>query len=47
LVRPGAPLSPHLRRFTKGSLRELLDELGFEVVSLRRRSGTLLARARR
>ena len=47
LVRPGNPLSPHLRRFTRGSLSALLDELGFEVSSLRRRSGTLLARASR
>ena len=47
LVRPGNPLSPHLRRFTRGSLRAVLDELGFEVRSLRRRSGTLLARASR
>jgi SAM-dependent methyltransferase len=47
LVRPGNPLSPHLRRFTRRSLRELLGELGFEVDSLRRRSGTLLARASR
>jgi SAM-dependent methyltransferase len=41
------PLSPHLRFFTRGSLRRLLDELGFEIESLRRRSGTLLARATR
>jgi len=41
------PLSPHLRFFTRGSLRRLLGELGFEVESLRRRSGTLLARATR
>jgi SAM-dependent methyltransferase len=47
LVRPGNPLSPHLRRFTRGSLRSVLGELGFEVVELRRRSGTLLARGRR
>ena len=47
LVRPEHPLSPHLRRFTKRSLATLLDELGFEVHSLRRRSGTLLARAGR
>ena len=47
LVRPGNPLSPHLRRFTRRSLRVVLDELGFEVSSLRRRSGTLLARASR
>jgi SAM-dependent methyltransferase len=45
LVRPGEPLSPHLRRFTRRSLRRLLDELGFEVRELRRRAGTLLVRA--
>jgi SAM-dependent methyltransferase len=47
LVRPDNPLSPHLRRFTRRSLRGVLDELGFEVRELRRRSGTLLARASR
>jgi SAM-dependent methyltransferase len=47
LVRPGNPFSPHLRRFTSGSLRRVLDELGFDVGSLRRRSGTLLALATR
>jgi SAM-dependent methyltransferase len=47
LLRPPAPLSPHLRFFTRRSLRRLLDELGFDVLSLDRRSGTLLARARR
>jgi O-antigen biosynthesis protein len=41
------PLSPHLRFLTRRSLRALLGELGFEVHSLRRRSGTLLARATR
>src|SRR5215213_2503612 len=41
------PLSPHLRQFTRRSLRELLGGLGFDVRSLRRRSGTLLARATR
>jgi SAM-dependent methyltransferase len=41
------PLSPHLRFFTAGSLRRLLEELGFDVRSLRRRSGTLLAIATR
>jgi SAM-dependent methyltransferase len=41
------PLSPHLRFFTRRSLRQLLDELGFEVESLRRRSRTLLVRATR
>jgi SAM-dependent methyltransferase len=47
LVRPPDPLSPHLRMLTRRKLRRLLDELGFEVVSLRRRSGTLLALAGR
>ena len=47
LVRPGNPLSPHLRRFTRRSLGGVLDELGFDVRSLRRRSRTLLARASR
>jgi SAM-dependent methyltransferase len=41
------PLSPHLRHLSKPSLRALLGELGFEVTSLRRRRGTLLATARR
>ncbi|HZB74709.1 MAG TPA: class I SAM-dependent methyltransferase [Solirubrobacteraceae bacterium] len=47
LMRPPDSLSPHLRFFTGRSLRRLLDELGFEVVWLERRFGTLLARARR
>jgi SAM-dependent methyltransferase len=47
LARPGDPFSPHLRRFTRRSLARALDELGFEVSSLRRRGRTLLARARR
>jgi SAM-dependent methyltransferase len=47
LGRPEEPLSPHLRRFTRRSLRRVLGELGFEVRSLERRSGTLLARATR
>jgi ubiquinone/menaquinone biosynthesis C-methylase UbiE len=41
------PLSPHLRFFTARSLRRLLDEMGFELRSLERRSGTLLAVATR
>jgi O-antigen biosynthesis protein len=41
------PLSPHVRFFSAHSLRRLLLELGFEVQSLRRRSGTLLALASR
>jgi SAM-dependent methyltransferase len=47
LIRPPHPLSPHLRFFTRRSLRALLGELGFEVRSLERRAGTLLARATR
>ena len=47
LGRRPDPLSPHLRFFTRRSLRRLLDELGFEVESLRRRSGMLFARASR
>jgi SAM-dependent methyltransferase len=47
LMRPPDPLSPHLRAFTRGSLRRVLDELGFELDSLRRRAGTLLALAMR
>jgi SAM-dependent methyltransferase len=47
LGRRPDPLSPHLRFFTRRSLRCLLDELGFDVESLRRRSGTLYARATR
>ena len=45
LGRPEDPLSPHLRRFTRRSLPRALVELGFEVRSLERRAGTLLARA--
>ena len=41
------PLSPHLRFFTRRSLAALLGELGFEVESLQRRAGTLLAVATR
>jgi SAM-dependent methyltransferase len=41
------PLSPHIRFFTARSLRTLLGELGFEVASLQRESGTLLATATR
>ena len=41
------PLSPHLRFFTKRSLTRLLDEMGFDVRSMRREKGTLLAIARR
>jgi ubiquinone/menaquinone biosynthesis C-methylase UbiE len=41
------PLSPHLRFLTARSLRGLLDALGFEVESLERAGGDLLAVARR
>jgi SAM-dependent methyltransferase len=41
------PRSPHLRHLTRRSLSELLDDGGFDVVTLRRRSGSLLARATR
>jgi ubiquinone/menaquinone biosynthesis C-methylase UbiE len=47
LARPEHPFSPHLHRFTRRSLRRALDELGFEVDSLRRRRGTLMTLARR
>jgi SAM-dependent methyltransferase len=47
LMRPPHPLSPHLRFLTRRSLRELLGELGFDLRSLERRAGTLLARATR
>lgn len=41
------PLSPHLRFFTRRSLAATLDDLGFDVESIARRRGTLLARAAR
>jgi ubiquinone/menaquinone biosynthesis C-methylase UbiE len=41
------PLSPHIRFFTRSSLSALLEEMGFEVRSVKRRKGTLLARATR
>jgi ubiquinone/menaquinone biosynthesis C-methylase UbiE len=47
LMPPPNPLSPHLRFFTRRSLAQVLDELGFDVVSLERRAGWLLARATR
>ncbi len=37
------PLSPHLRFFSRGSLAQLLEEMGFEVGSIERRRGSLLA----
>ena len=39
------PLSPHIRFFTRGSLRRLLGELAFDVERLRSERGTLLALA--
>jgi hypothetical protein len=36
-----------LRFLSRHSLRRLLDQLGFDVASLRRRSGTLFALATR
>ncbi len=41
------PLSPHLRFFTRRSLRALLEALGFDLEFLTRRAGTILAVARR
>lgn len=41
------PLSPHLRHLTRRSLSHLLGEMGFELESLRRERGTLLAVASR
>jgi ubiquinone/menaquinone biosynthesis C-methylase UbiE len=41
------PLSPHLRFLTRRSLARLLDDMGFEPLSIRRRRGDLLALARR
>lgn len=45
--RSFAPLSPHLRFFTRRSLAGVLDAGGFAPVTLRRERGTLLAYARR
>ena len=41
------PLDPHLRFLTSRSLKGLLAEMGFEVRSIRRAHGTLLALAGR
>lgn len=41
------PLSPQLRFLSRRSLARLLDSMGFDVVSLSRRGGDLLAVARR
>jgi ubiquinone/menaquinone biosynthesis C-methylase UbiE len=39
------PLSPHVRFFSRDSLRGLLEETGFDVTSIRTDERTLLARA--
>jgi hypothetical protein len=41
------PLSPHVRFFSRSSLREVLEEAGFKDASIARRKHTLLARATR
>jgi ubiquinone/menaquinone biosynthesis C-methylase UbiE len=41
------PFSPHLRFYTRRSLRGALADLGFDVVGMSRHGGSLLARARR
>jgi SAM-dependent methyltransferase len=41
------PLSPHVRFFSRASLAAMLGEAGFDAPSVRRRDGTLLARAAR
>ena len=41
------PLSPHVRFLSRRSLTRLLDSMGFDVQSLRRDAGTLLAVATR
>ena len=41
------PLSPHIRFFARDSLGALLEDTGFDVGSIRRTRGTLLARATR
>jgi ubiquinone/menaquinone biosynthesis C-methylase UbiE len=41
------PLSPHLRFFSRRSLAQLLDAMGFKVDSMKRRHGTLFVRATR
>jgi SAM-dependent methyltransferase len=47
LIAAPDPLSPHLRFLTKRSLRELLERMGFDVRSLRRRGSELFALASR
>jgi ubiquinone/menaquinone biosynthesis C-methylase UbiE len=41
------PLSPHLRFFTRRSLTRLLEGMGFDITSMRRRHGTLFTVATR
>jgi SAM-dependent methyltransferase len=41
------PLSPHLRFLTRRSLARVLDAMGFDAVTIRRRSGDLMAVAQR
>jgi ubiquinone/menaquinone biosynthesis C-methylase UbiE len=41
------PRSDHVRFFSRRTLRELLDDLGFDVAELRSRRSTILARALR
>lgn len=41
------PRSPHIRFFTKRSLTDLLDALGFDVLSVERRGGGLFLTATR
>jgi ubiquinone/menaquinone biosynthesis C-methylase UbiE len=40
---PEHPFSPHLRAFTRRSLRRILDTMGFQVISLEVHKKTLLA----
>ena len=41
------PLSPHVRFFSRSSLREVLEEAGFRLQAVTRRKHTLFARAMR
>ena len=47
LIAPPEPLSPHLRFFTKRTLRTLLNGMGFEVQTLTRSRTALFALASR
>jgi ubiquinone/menaquinone biosynthesis C-methylase UbiE len=47
LLRRPDPLSPHIRFFTRRSLRGLLERMGFAVESVRRAHGSLMAVATR